>query len=178
MGQLLAEAAERYTFDQIAVVFEHSQRTEPLIRDTFSSEKTYSEAARRWQVPTRFYFANKGMAEPLVEVADFVMHAAGTSVRSFVETGKPPLRRKDFAAVSTWLRKAEARAELPKFNGGLWHPYRRLWATERQHLPDVAVAEAGGWRDLRSLKNSYQKARAEDVAAVVNHALGRQKKNA
>ena len=42
-------------------------------------------------------------------------------------------------------------AELPKLRGGVWHPYRRLWATERKHLPDLDVAAAGGWRDTRAL---------------------------
>ncbi len=40
--------------------------------------------------------------------------------------------------------------------GGRWHPYRRKWATERKHLPDVDVARAGGWKDLKALKESYQ----------------------
>jgi hypothetical protein len=34
-----------------------------------------------------------------------------------------------------WLRDAENKAKLPKLNGGLWHPYRRAWATSRKHLP-------------------------------------------
>ncbi|HVT40513.1 MAG TPA: hypothetical protein VHE78_15830 [Gemmatimonadaceae bacterium] len=29
-----------------------------------------------------------------------------------------------------WLVVAEKKAELPKLRGGLWHPYRRKWATE------------------------------------------------
>lgn len=32
-----------------------------------------------------------------------------------------------------WLSVAEKAAELPKLDGGLWHPYRRKWATERKH---------------------------------------------
>ncbi|MBX6332065.1 MAG: site-specific integrase, partial [Gemmatimonadaceae bacterium] len=43
-----------------------------------------------------------------------------------------------------WLLKAERRAELPKLQGGAFHPYRRLWASERKNLPDVDVAAAGG----------------------------------
>ena len=34
-----------------------------------------------------------------------------------------------------WLLDAEAAAELPKLEQGVWHPYRRLWASERKHLP-------------------------------------------
>lgn len=69
---------------------------------------------------------------------------------------------------SKWLRRAEALAEVPKFTGGLWHPYRRLWGSERKHLPDRVVAEAGGWRDTRSLKRSYQYTEARAIAAAVN----------
>jgi hypothetical protein len=64
--------------------------------------------------------------------------------------------------------KAERLAELPKLRGGLWHPYRRLWATERKHLPDRDVAAAGGWRDTRALKLSYQQTDPATVLEVVN----------
>ena len=43
------------------------------------------------------------------------------------------------------LERAEKRAKLDKIDGGDFHPYRRKWATERKHLPDVDVARAGGW---------------------------------
>src|SRR6478672_5829345 len=36
-------------------------------------------------------------------------------------------------------------AELPKLKGGVWHPYRRKWATVRKHLSLADVAAAGGW---------------------------------
>ena len=48
------------------------------------------------------------------------------------------------------------KAGLPKLDRGLWHPYRRLWASERKHLPDVDVSRAGGWRDVATMKASYQ----------------------
>jgi len=37
-------------------------------------------------------------------------------------------------------------AKLPTLKGGLWHPYRRAWATTRKHLPVADVAQAGDWR--------------------------------
>ena len=73
--------------------------------------------------------------------------------------------RRDVAA--RWLIKAEVLAELPKLRGGVWHPYRRLWATERKHLPDLDVAAAGGWRDTRALKLSYQQADPATMKSVV-----------
>ncbi len=75
--------------------------------------------------------------------------------------------RKDVA--SRWLLKAEAAAKLPKLRGGIWHPYRRLWASERKHLPDVDVAEAGGWSDTRALRLSYQQSDPATVLRVVEH---------
>ncbi|MDB4888122.1 MAG: hypothetical protein JWN79_3560, partial [Gemmatimonadetes bacterium] len=62
------------------------------------------------------------------------------------------------AAADHLLRAAEERAGLPKFDRGLWHPYRRAWASSRKHLPDVDVAKGGGWRDLATMKASYQQA--------------------
>ena len=32
-------------------------------------------------------------------------------------------------------------------------PYRRLWASERKHMPDIDVAAAGGWKDSRGIRN-------------------------
>jgi integrase len=75
----------------------------------------------------------------------------------FPSRGDPtrPLTKMD---ASYLLRRAEERAGLLKLERGVWHPYRRLWAVERKHLPDVDVAWAGGWRDLVTMKRSYQRA--------------------
>jgi hypothetical protein len=60
-----------------------------------------------------------------------------------------------------------------KLERGVWHPYRRLWAVERKHLPDVDVARAGGWRDLTTMKRSYQQADPITTLRVVeNHPAG------
>ena len=75
-----------------------------------------------------------------------------------------PIRR-DLTA--RWLLKAESLAKLPKLRGGVFHPYRRLWATERKHLPDQDVAVAGGWRDAQVLRQSYQQADPVTVLGVV-----------
>lgn len=69
-----------------------------------------------------------------------------------------------------WLVEAEAKAGLPKLRQGVWHPYRRLWASERKHLPDVDVAAAGGWKDTVALKKSYQHADPDTILAVVQAA--------
>lgn len=56
------------------------------------------------------------------------------------------------------LRRAEREAQVPKLDHGLWHPYRRKWATERKDKPLVDVKQAGGWRDTQTLLTSYQQA--------------------
>ena len=72
---------------------------------------------------------------------------------------------KDLA--SSWLKKAEQLAGLPKQEGSLWHAYRRGWVTARKHLPDVDVAQAGGWKDVSVLKSCYQRPDDETILAVV-----------
>ncbi len=70
--------------------------------------------------------------------------------------------------VAKWLLNAERLAKLPKLVGGTFHPYR-LWGTERKHLPDVAVAAAGGWKDTGALRQSYLQADGATVLRVVEN---------
>jgi integrase len=76
-----------------------------------------------------------------------------------------PMDRKQF---DKWLRRAETEAEVPKLLGGLWHPYRRKWATERKHLPIVDVAAAGGWRDKATLLECYTQPTNDALLAVMS----------
>ncbi len=66
-----------------------------------------------------------------------------------------------------WLLRAEELAKLPKLDRGTFHPYRRLWATERKSLPDVDMAHAAGWKDTRAMKLSYQQADPRNVLRAV-----------
>ena len=66
-----------------------------------------------------------------------------------------------------WLQQAEKLAGLEKLDGSLWHAYRRRWATERKHLPDVDVAAAGGWANPNTLRLVYQQADQETMLHVV-----------
>lgn len=65
-----------------------------------------------------------------------------------------------------WLRSAYEAAGLQPEAGGMWHPFRRKWVTERKGYPLSDIAAAGGWRDERSLK-SYLQADPETVRKVV-----------
>jgi len=78
--------------------------------------------------------------------------------------------------VSGWLRKVEEdaaedlrKAGLPAtHDGSLWHAYRRLWATERKHLPLKDVAAAGGWESTEALLRCYTQVDEETIENVVN----------
>jgi len=50
-----------------------------------------------------------------------------------------------------WMIKAERYAELPKLEGGLWHPFRRMWAMCRKDMPIRDVMEVGGWDDFETI---------------------------
>jgi integrase len=67
------------------------------------------------------------------------------------------------------LVRAEARAELPHVDRGAFHAYRRLFASERKHLPDVDLMRAGGWRDLATMKRSYQQADPATTLRVIEN---------
>jgi len=67
-----------------------------------------------------------------------------------------------------WLRVAEEFAALPKLKGGLWHPYRRKWATERKGLSTPDVMAAGGWLDVNTLMKCYQHADRATLLRVMN----------
>lgn len=68
-----------------------------------------------------------------------------------------------------WLKRAERLAGLPPLERGAWHPYRRAWASDRKHLPDVDVSRAGGWRDVAVMKASYQQSDAATRLRVVEN---------
>jgi integrase len=55
-----------------------------------------------------------------------------------------PAQPTDRHLFDKWLAFAERVAKLPKLEGGLWHPYRRKWATERKGHSLKDVAAAGG----------------------------------
>ena len=80
----------------------------------------------------------------------------------------PALRHPDRAMrkmdASWLLRRAEDLAKLPHLERGGFHSYRRLYAVERKHLPDVDVARSARWRDLATMKAELPAGRPGDHA--------------
>jgi integrase len=48
---------------------------------------------------------------------------------------------------SDWMHRAYRYAGIDRQKGGLWHPFRRKWATERKDFPLRDTMAAGGWED-------------------------------
>ncbi|NUQ20512.1 MAG: tyrosine-type recombinase/integrase [Gemmatimonadaceae bacterium] len=99
----------------------------------------------------------------LEELAGFRKQLGALTGRVFPSV-REPRHAMPADLLTQWLAAAERKANLPKLAGGLWHPYRRKWASERMHLPLKAVADAGGWKDVTTLLTCYQHA---DEAALL-----------
>jgi len=78
-----------------------------------------------------------------------------------------PTKPVDRHVLDNWLRQAYSEAGLASQPGGLWHPLRRKWATERKGYPVKDVAAAGGWKTERVLLTSYQQSDAATIRTVV-----------
>ena len=70
--------------------------------------------------------------------------------------------------LSQWILKAEAKAGLPKLEGGTCHPYRRKWKSEGSNHPVKAVAVAGGWNDIATMLRCYDHPDDADVLAMTS----------
>ena len=114
---------------------------------------------REWVVP-----APDGLVAELRQFQRQV-GAVGGLVFPSERNPQTPMSRHEFRL---WLEAAEARARLPKLEGGLWHPYRRKWATERKQLPITDVAAAGGWHDTATLIACYQQPTNDALLAVMS----------
>lgn len=68
----------------------------------------------------------------------------------------------------SWLRQAFELAGLPLPDGGLWHCYRRKWATERKEYPTGLIAAAGGWTRTETVEKYIQAAEQEAHHVLLN----------
>jgi integrase len=70
--------------------------------------------------------------------------------------------------LSQRISQAEKLAGLPKLAGGLCHPYRRKFCSERQRHSMKAIAVAGGWTDVSTILRCYTHPEDADVLAVTS----------
>jgi integrase len=84
--------------------------------------------------------------------------------------GKDPARPISRHIADDWLREAEKLAGLEPQDGSAWHAFRRMWATERKHLPAADVAAVGGWANAATLQRCYQQADSATMLRVVLEA--------
>lgn len=116
---------------------------------------------REWRMP---------MSAKVRAVVDRIMRERpGIGAAYLFPSPVAPDRPVDRNRAGKWLQEAERLAKVPKQRGGLWHPYRRGWATARKGLPIIDVAQAGGWRSTDTLLKSYQQADDATILRVVEH---------
>ncbi|MFL5580075.1 MAG: tyrosine-type recombinase/integrase [Gemmatimonadaceae bacterium] len=132
--------------------------------------------------------ADKKGFEAVAPISEAARAAIDAYLRAHPKIGASPIfpAATDGARPATketagyWLRRAEELAGVSKLERGQFHPYRRLWASERRHLPAQDVAAAGGWRSLEVMRTAYQHADAATIFGVVEvtHATPRKRRKA
>jgi len=75
-------------------------------------------------------------------------------------------------AVLGEVRQARLRERHPALR---WHPFRRSFASERRHLPDVDIMAVAGWRSSRVMRESYQHSDGPAMLSVVEPFKSRPK---
>jgi integrase len=75
----------------------------------------------------------------------------------------------DRETLAVFLRRAEKAAGVERLAHDAFHGLRRKWRSERRHLPDADVAEAGGWSSIQTMNRAYLQADRYGVLdAVLN----------
>lgn len=128
-------------------------------RGTIHWQAKFDKRGQEWVVPV-----GPGLVRELKEFRRTLSAISGWVFSSERDPSKPMDRH----LFDKWLVFAEKQAGLPKLRGGVWHPYRRKWATERKHHALADVAAAGGWKDRETLLNCYQQPDAETLLAVMS----------
>jgi hypothetical protein len=120
LTEQIAQIARLVAFDRLVILLESSERGTPLAEQFCRGmELTVTEDGVTRSVPTGFYHTPKSVCMPALEVADFIMHAAGTATRMHITTGRPFTGRRDFDAVFNSVRDEFAGFFLLEQLGGL-----------------------------------------------------------
>jgi len=96
----VAKVAGKWNRSKIVLIFEESARGDKLAVRYFDKYKKCKviNQEREWCIPVEKYLMPKSSMEAGLEVADFIMHAAGGQVRAWRQNQKVPARR-DFVSV-------------------------------------------------------------------------------
>jgi integrase len=74
----------------------------------------------------------------------------------------------DKRVLTDWMILAEQRANLPKLKGGVFHPFRRKFASDNQAEPVKQVMVLGGWKDQKTMQTCYVQVSNDQLRALAN----------
>lgn len=137
-----------------------------------SEHAPFGRIRKNWETDKEKVEAWLPMPKPL---RDALLSANAPASGPIFPAEKNPEKSFDRFYARKLLWKAEDIAGLDGIQGGDWHPYRRLWATERKPLPTSDVAAAGGWADQRTMQK-YQQADPATTASVMLFGTEKQTK--
>jgi len=158
------------------VVAEGTGRRLSAWRQLQWSDIDFDAGTIRWRAETD----KKGYEQvvPMSEAVRRELHAArqlnpAIGAAWVFPSPKDPTKPCSRHLLDDWLRRAYKLIGVTPEPGGLWHPFRRKWASERKGYPAVDVAEAGGWKDVRTVQTSYQLPDSGTVRNVVLNPTNR-----
>lgn len=106
----IARLVGRRNCDGVAMIVEESSRTDRLAAAFFDRyDIELQRGLERWKLPFLKFRMPKSAEEPLLEIADFVMHVAGSQVRDAL-SGRDWGKRRDFRAI--FLTEPDPRVEF------------------------------------------------------------------
>lgn len=110
---------------------------------------------------------------PMDSVAREALERARVTVSAIspwlLPSPQDPAQPVSYHVLKQWMRRAEKLADLPHLPGGIWHPFRRGWATARKQFPAQDLAKLGGWRDVATMQKSYQQADGRTIRSIVTN---------
>jgi len=128
-------------------------------RNTIHWRAEYDKKGKDWVIP---------MPQPFMAALRQFQVKIGAITGFLFPCLRDPARHMPADMLTQWLAEAEKKAGLKKLSGGLWHPYRRKWASERMHYPLKQLADAGGWKDVATLVTCYQQTSDEQLLAIMS----------